>query len=535
VTPEPLLAVRDLTIQYAAGAAAPVLDHVSFDVSAGETVGLLGVSGSGKSTLLLALVGLLPPAARVTGSVRWKGEELIGAPEGRMRALRGAAIASIFQDPAAALNPVLRAGTQVAEVLRAHRRTSREAVPGAVDKALRAAGLGDPQAIARAYPHELSGGQRQRVAIAQALAAAPEMLLADEPTSALDSVAEADLLALLRVLTTVQGLALLLVSHNVWTLRRIATRVVVLGDGRVVEQGPVAQVLDQPQAGHTRTLVQAAGLARRPAAAAAPGLHTPALLEGRRVTKDYGTRGGPWGGRGHIHALEAADLRVRAGERVAVVGPSGSGKSTLARCLAGLEAPTSGEVLFDGTAVDRLQEHARRPFRRGVQMVFQEAATSLNPRWDAGRSVAEPLLLLDLAPADDVEHRVGSHLTEVGLPRDVMKRRPHELSGGQRQRVALARALAVGPRALVLDEATTGLDGPIQAQILDLVRDLQERSGLACIFVSHDLRLVAALADRVVVMSEGRIVERGAVEEILGAPSHETTRALVRAAFGSPS
>lgn len=533
--PEPLLAVRDLTIHYAAGAAAPVLDHVSFDVSAGETVGLLGVSGSGKSTLLLALVGLLPPTARVTGSIRWKGQELIGASEDRMRSLRGGAIASIFQEPAAALNPVLRAGTQVAEVLRAHRQASGEAIPGAVEKALRAAGLDDPQAIARAYPHELSGGQRQRVAIAQALAATPEMLLADEPTSALDSVAEADLLALLRGLTRGQGLALLLVSHSVWTLRRVATRVVVLGGGRVVEHGPVAQVLEQPQAGHTRTLVQAAELARRPALAAATGLDTPVLLEGRRMTKHYGARGRPWGGRGHIHALEAADLAVRAGERVAVVGPSGSGKSTLARCLAGLEDLTSGEVLFDGTAVDRLSAPARRPFRRGVQMVFQEAATSLNPRWDAGWSVAEPLVLLDLAPAGDLERRVGAHLNEVGLPGDVIQRRPHELSGGQRQRVALARALAVGPRALVLDEATTGLDGPIQAQILDLVRDLQVRSGLACVFVSHDLRLVAAVADRVVVMSEGHIVETGAVEEILGAPSHETTRALVRAAFGSPS
>jgi peptide/nickel transport system ATP-binding protein len=269
--------------------------------------------------------------------------------------------------------------------------------------------------------------------------------------------------------------------------------------------------------------------------APAAGSEGKVLLEGRRLGKAYAARGRRFTRGERIRALEDADFTLRAGERVAVVGPSGSGKSTLARCLAGLEPPTAGEVLFEQAPVTGLRGAARRLFQRAVQMVFQEAASSLNPRWPAGRSVAEPLTLLGLAPPAEAERRVGDQLKEVGLPPDAARRPPRELSGGQRQRVALARAIGVGPRALLLDEATTGLDGPVQAQILALVKDLQARNGLACVFVSHDLRLVAAVADRVVVMDDGRIVETGAVEEVLRAPSHETTRALVRAAFGSPS
>jgi len=519
VEAERVLEVRDLTVAYAIGGepAPAAVDGVSFDLAAGQVLGVAGASGSGKTTLVLALAGLLPGAARVLGGrVRFRGRELLELPESALQPLRGAELAMVFQEPGLALNPVLPVGEQVAEVVRAHRgwdeARCREQAVASMSR------VGLHERLYAAFPHELSHGQRQRVTIAQAVCCEPVLLVADEPTSGLDSTTRAEILALLAELRDRLGLALLLVSHDLGTLAAHADRLLVLYDGRVVEAGRVREVFEQPRHSHTRELLSAIP---RPGARRGHGVRQPRPPEVVRASglfKRYLRRGGP-GGTVEVRALDGVDLALAAAATLAIVGESGSGKSTLARCLAGLEAPDRGEIVLEG----------------GSQLIFQDSATALNPRLRAVEIVEEPLVILRRGSGRERRRRALELFERVGLSGDFAARRPLELSGGQRQRLAIARALAVEPRLLILDEALTGLDVSSQAQILDLLRELQAAHALACLLISHDLGVVAAVADEVAVLHQGRIVERGPVAGVLAAPQHDETRALVAAIPAPPA
>ena len=518
---EPVLEVRDLAVRYAAdGQAGPAaVEGVSFDLDAGQVLGVAGASGSGKTTLALSLAGLLPDSARVLGGrVRFRGRDLLGLPESALQPLRGAELAVVFQEPGLSLNPVLPVGEQIAEVIRAHRRWDRERCRAKALASMSRVGLPAPDRLYAAFPHELSHGQRQRVTIAQAVCCEPVLLVADEPTSGLDSTTRAEILGLLAELRDRMGLALLLVSHDLGTLAALADRLLVLYAGRVVEAGPLLEVFRRPRHPHTRELLSAIprpgtrqGLGVRPGRSAE-------LLRASGLSKRYLRRGGSEGAR-EVQALDGVDLELAAGATLALVGESGSGKSTLARCLAGLEEPDRGEIVLEGRS----------------QLIFQDSATALNPRLRAVEIVEEPLVVQRRGSGPERRRRALELFERVGLAAGFATRRPLELSGGQRQRLAIARALAVEPRLLILDEALAGLDVSSQAQILSLLLELQAAHALAYLLISHDLGLVAAVADEVAVLHEGRIVERGPAAAVLAAPQHAKTRALVAAILELPA
>ena len=532
MTEPPLLAVERLSVSFGAGTAeVRAARDVSFTIDRGETLALVGESGSGKTVTALSVLQLLPspPARYASGSIRLRGEELMGAPERRLRAVRGDRIALIPQEPMTSLNPLHRIGKQVSEVLRVHRGLgTREARARAIEL-LELAGLTDATRRLGAYPHQLSGGERQRVMIAMALANEPDLLIADEPTTALDVTIQAQIIELLLDLRARFGMAMLLITHDLGVVRRLAGRVCVMSAGAVVESGPVADVLDHPRHPETRRLLEAEPGVRGPSTAPTDA---PEVVAAEDVRVWFPIRSGILRRTvDHVKAVDGVSLRVREGSTVAVVGESGSGKTTLALALLRLER-SQGRIRFRGQDIQALGARALRPLRREMQIVFQDPFGSLSPRLSVGQIIEEGLRAHDIGGDAAARRRlVAGALEEVGLDPAFHERYPHEFSGGQRQRIAIARAIVLRPRLLVLDEPTSALDRSVQAQIVELLRGLQERHRLAYIFISHDLRVVRALADEVIVLRAGRVVEQGPAAKIFAAPAEPYTRALMAAAL----
>ncbi|HEY4254392.1 MAG TPA: ABC transporter ATP-binding protein [Roseomonas sp.] len=523
-----LLEIRDLNIVVTGR---EVVRGVSFGIRAGETLGLIGESGSGKSLTALSILQLLPDAAAIApgSSIRFEGQELTGLGDAALRRLRGGRIAMVFQDPMACLNPAMSAGAQVAEAVRQHRGLSGAALRQAVAALLAEVGL-DP-ALAGRHPHALSGGQQQRVMIAMALAGDPVLLLADEPTTALDTTVQAQVMALLRRLAADRGLAMLFVSHDLAVVAAMADRVGVMHQGALVEIGPVAAVLGQPRSAEARALLAARhGLAPAPANDARQP--RPPVLEVTGLAVDYPGRGlfaRP------TRAVQAVGFTLAPGQVLGLVGGSGSGKSSVARALVGLADRAEGQVMLEGRPLPPGLAARRDPAAQRIQMVFQNPYGSLNPRRRILAALEEPLQALGIADARERRRRAAAMLNEVGLAEEHLARFPHALSGGQRQRVAIARALLAEPAVLVCDEVLSALDMTVQRQVLALLRQLRARRDLAPLFISHDLEAVAHIADQVMVMERGRIIEIGPTGAVLGAPREAATRALVDAMPGRRS
>jgi microcin C transport system ATP-binding protein len=529
-----LLEVGNLGVTFGGWRGAPPVEAVkgaSFSLDRGETLALVGESGSGKSVTALSILQLLPyPAASHPpgSSIRFAGEELIGAPQGRLREVRGNRIAMVFQEPMTSLNPLHTLEKQIAETLLIHKHMSGRAARARTLELLHLVGLRDAENRLDAYPHQLSGGQRQRVMIAMAIANEPDLLIADEPTTALDVTIQAQILRLLRDLKDRLGMALLLITHDLAIVRHMAERVCVMTQGEIVESGATADIFERPQHPYTRRLLAAEPKGRvAPADAAAP-----VLVEGDKVKVWFPIRSGLLRRvSGYVKAVDGVSLAVREGTTLGVVGESGSGKTTLGLALLRL-LDAEGEIRFAGRDIAHQRQKALRPLRREMQVVFQDPYSSLSPRLSVAQIVGEGLRVHQLSDSE-AEHRalIETTLAEVGLDPAVADRYPHEFSGGQRQRIAIARALVLKPRFIVLDEPTSALDMSVQAQIVDLLRELQERYGLAYLFISHDLKVVRALAHEIMVMKDGEIVEAGGAEQVMTAPQHPYTRALMAAAF----
>ncbi len=526
-----VLHVDHLTVTFDVdGTEVRAVDDASFTVGRGEVVAVVGESGSGKSMTAMTAMGIAPVGARASGSVRLGDLEVVGADERAMRGVRGRSVSMVFQDPSAALDPVFTIGFQIAEsVRRADPGLDRVGVRARSVELLRAVEVPEPERRLRQYPHELSGGQAQRVMIAMALAADPDLLIADEPTTALDVTVQAEVLDVIRALRERTGTAVLLITHDMGVVADIADRVVVMRRGRVVETGTVGAVFAAPTAEYTRDLLAAVprmgtgsgGEARLGPAATPP---SPVLDVRHLVVEDGGALSG------RFRAVDDVSFSVGRGEIVGLVGESGSGKTTIGRAAVGLAPISSGSVVVDGTDVAGASRVGRRAMRRHVGVVFQNPLRSLNPRYTVGQTVAEPLRQILRLPTPQVDERVDRLLADVGLDGGFRERYPHELSGGQRQRVAIARAVALDPALLIADEPTSALDVSVQARVLDVFRELQERLGFACLFVTHDLAVVDTLCDRVVVLHHGTVVEQGARDAVLRSPSDPYTRRLVQAA-----
>ncbi len=531
----PLLAVRNLSVTFAGqGGAKPVeaVKDISFTLERGETLALVGESGSGKSVTALSLMQLLPyPAARhgPRSSIRLAGEgELIGAPPALLQRVRGGRMAMVFQEPMTSLNPLHTLERQIAETLFVHKRMSPLAARRRTIELLQLVGLADAEHRLGAYPHQLSGGQRQRVMIAMAIANEPDILIADEPTTALDVTIQAHILKLLQDLRERLGMALLLITHDLSIVRKMADRVVVMTAGEAVETGATAEIFARPQHPYTRRL-----LAAQPQGRAAPADPAAApIAEGEAIKVWFPIRRGLLRRvKGHVRAVDGVTLSVRAGTTLGIVGESGSGKTTLGLALLRL-TEAEGRIRFAGRDISALTQRQLRPLRREMQIVFQDPFSSLSPRLSVAQIIEEGIRVHRLADSAAERRRlVETALAEVGLDPAAAERYPHEFSGGQRQRIAIARALVLKPRFVVLDEPTSALDMSVQAQIVDLLRELQARHGLAYLFISHDLKVVRALAHEILVMKDGRIVEAGSAERIIEAPRHPYTRALMAAAF----
>lgn len=509
---------------------APILDGISLKIRAGETACLVGESGSGKSVTSLAVMGLLPKdALQVTdGEIKLQERELLGLSNNELRHLRASSMAMIFQEPMTALNPVMRVGDQIEEVLKIHANMSASERKERVLDIMEQVHLPDVRRIHGSYPHQLSGGQRQRIMIAMALVLKPQLLIADEPTTALDVTTQEQILSLISELQEAQGTAVLFVTHDMGVVAEIADTVHVMKEGQIVEQAPVEQLLREPRNDYTRKLLQAVpSLIPRKVR---PAKSEDQVLQVRDMTKIYGG-GGFFIQREGTLAAEDVSFSIARGRTLGIVGESGSGKSTVARCVMRLIDPTEGEVRVDGQEIATLNRRQLRPYRRHIQIVFQDPFRSLNPRWKVGRSLVEGPLNYGTSREDAMKH-AGDLMELVGLPRDVLDRYPHQFSGGQRQRIAIARAVAMKPDVLVADEAVSALDVSIQAQVLELLGDIQDKLGVAILFITHDLRVAAQICDDIVVMQNGRIVEYNTATEVLANPKHEYTRALTEAAPG---
>jgi peptide/nickel transport system ATP-binding protein len=516
-----LLRVEDLSV---AIGGRPVLDGVSFALQAGEILALAGQSGSGKSTTALAITRLLPADAKTSGSIRLDGEDLGLKSDRDLDAVRGRDIGLVFQEPMTALNPVMRIGEQIAEVLRVHRVDPPTAVSDQVARLLQRVELEDISPDR--FPFELSGGQRQRVAIAIALAGSPKLVIADEPTTALDVTTQAQILDLFRRLVRDENIGLILITHDIAVVAEIADRIALLHGGKIVEEGPALDVLRHPVHATTKELVQAFACVpqRRRSAAEVPA--TP-ILKVENLSRHYG---GSFFRAAKQPALEGVSFTLASGESLGVVGESGAGKSTLLRAVLGLERPDAGAVAIAGTDLFTARGQARLDLRRKIQAVFQDPVASFDPRHSVGRIVAEPLHLLDSSLSRSARRKKAEAVLErVGLPGKVADRYPHEFSGGQRQRIAIARALIIAPDIIALDEAMSALDITARVQLLDLLNGLSRDLQISYLFVTHDISLVRAITDRLIVMKAGRVVERGATAEVLAAPRHPYTAALVAA------
>ncbi len=523
-----VLEVSDLSVSFRQdGRDIPAVRNVSFTIAKGETVALVGESGSGKSVTALSTVELLPDSARVTGSVRYEGREMIGASEKTLHDVRGNDISFIFQEPMTSLNPLHTLERQLAESIELHQGLTGSAVRARIIELLDKVGIDQPEARLKSYPHQLSGGQRQRVMIAMALANGPELLIADEPTTALDVTIQAQILDLLADLKDEAGMSLLFITHDLGIVRKIADRVCVMKDGEIVESGPTEEIFTNPRHEYTRLLLSAESTGTpTPVPEGAPVV---AETENLRIWFPI-QRGLLKRTVGHIKAVNAASFTVRAGETVGIVGESGSGKTTLALAVMRLIA-SDGPILFMGRDIQGLRSRELRPLRRDMQIVFQDPYGSLSPRMTAEEIIAEGLGVHEIDRGRPRREMVADIMREVGLDPDTMHRYPHEFSGGQRQRIAIARAMILRPKLVVLDEPTSALDMTVQVQIVELLRDLQARHQLAYLFISHDLRVVRALAHQVLVMKQGDIVEAGPAAQIFDAPRTDYTRALMAAAF----
>ena len=529
--PDTLIRARDLQVAFGHGARQTLaVKGVSFTIGRGETVALVGESGSGKTVSAMSILKLLqyPAASHPGGEIFFEGTDLLTAPEATMRQIRGRRISIIFQEPMTSLNPLQTIGQQVTEIVKLHRPVSDGEARVRMLELLRRVGIPEPERRLAAYPHQMSGGQRQRIMIAMALANEPDLLIADEPTTALDVTIQAQILDLLAELKAETGMAMLLITHDLGIVRKLAERVYVMRHGEIVEEGETEQIFTAPRHDYTKMLISAEPKGRAPD----PQPDAPLVVETRdlkvwfpikqgllRKTVDY------------IKAVDGISLQVRAGETIGVVGESGSGKTTLGLAVMRLIS-SKGPILFMGREINGFDSRAMRPLRRDMQIVFQDPYGSLSPRLSIGQIIEEGLTIqypgLDAATR---RQRVGRALETVGLPSDAQDRYPHEFSGGQRQRIAIARAMVLEPKFVMLDEPTSALDRSVQAQIVDLLRELQQARGLSYLFISHDLRVVRALANYVIVMKSGRIVEQGPANAIFDNPQQAYTKALLAAAF----
>ncbi|WP_027501156.1 dipeptide ABC transporter ATP-binding protein [Rhodococcus sp. UNC363MFTsu5.1] len=520
---DPILEIEDLSIRFGV-TGDPVVDGLTLTVHRGEILALVGESGSGKSMTAKAVLGLLPDAARASGSIRLGGDQVVGAGEDALARLRGTRAAMVFQEPQTALNPVQKVGWQIAQALRAHAKIGRAEARARAVELLRLVEIPDPERRVDWYPHQLSGGQKQRVVIALALSGDPDLLIADEPTTALDVTVQAEILDLLRGLRTERGAAILLITHNMGVVADIADRVAVMRRGALVEERAVHELFSAPREKYTTQLLTAVPRLGDAAGPVVPAQSEPVLVV-RELDVVYPARLG----NKEFHALRGVGFDVGAGEVLGLVGESGSGKTTLGRAALGVVRATSGSVVFDGTDLATVSRRDLRGLRKGMALVHQDPAASLNPRRSVGDSVAEPLVVHRAASGALLRARVGDLLESVRLSRSFADRRPAELSGGQRQRVALARALVLAPRLLVADEPTSALDVSVQAEILDLFADLREEFRFACLFISHDLAVVNRVADRVAVLRGGELVEIGSTASVFDDPQRDYTRGLLEA------
>ncbi len=555
VTPQPLLSIRNLTTSFRVdGEWRSVVENLSFDVGAGETVAVVGESGSGKSVTALSAMRLLPQAnSRTEGEILFGGHNLLTLPEEQMRHLRGNELAMIFQEPMTSLNPVLTIGFQIGETLKYHRGLDPQAARAESLRILERVRI--PGAARRLddYPHQLSGGMRQRVMIAMSLACRPHLLIADEPTTALDVTIQAEILELIKLLQEEEGMAVIFITHDMGIVAETADRVVVMLKGKKVEEGQTAALFRAPQHPYSRALLAAVPrlgamrdeLLPKPFAIIDPqtGLPVPPpqcdlsvdegekpLLEVKNLVTSFDVRSGLFASvTARVHAVENVSFDVRAGETLALVGESGCGKSTTGRSVLRLVEPRAGQVLFDGEDVGALDKEGLRRARQNMQMIFQDPFASLNPRKSVGAAIAEPIIVHGLAGTEEARAQVAELLRRVGLSPDMADRYPHEFSGGQRQRLCIARALALKPKLIVADEAVSALDVSIKAQVVNLMMELQAEMGLAYLFISHDMAVVERVSHRVAVMYLGEIVEIGPRQSVINNPAHPYTRKLMAA------
>lgn len=531
-TGQPVLSVQDLSVSFTPDTL--VVQNISFSVQAGETVAVVGESGSGKTTMVNAILGLIPRTGLVKGSILLEGNEIVGAQEKEIRRLRGLSMAYVPQDPMSNLNPVTRVGRQVIEAARAHKRLPYGDARDLAVQAMERAGLSNAKESFRRFPHQLSGGMRQRSLIAMGIINSPRLLIADEPTSALDVTVQQVILDNLADLVRKTGTSVLFITHDLGLAAERADRVLVMRNGRLVESGPSKEVLLQPKAGYTRQLVAAAPLVSSKTsgrlAVAVP--EAPVLLALDNVTKSYALRKEGERRKAVFKALAGVSLELRRGQTLAIVGESGSGKSTAANLALRLTLPSSGRVLFDGKDLAGRREKELSDFRRRVQPIFQDPYASLDPMFTVEKILEEPLSAFRLGDRSNRRLRIRELLDQVALPTTLLSRSPKELSGGQRQRVAIARALASEPDVIICDEPVSALDVLVQAQILDVLLELQRELNLTYMFISHDLGVVKEVAHEVVVMKRGRIVEKGKSMEIFERPREEYTRALLDAVPG---
>lgn len=528
-TSQTILAVRGLKVDFATpDGTVNAVKGIDLDVRAGETLAVVGESGSGKSQTMMGIMGLLAANGQVQGSAKYRGHELVGLRSDELNTIRGAKITMIFQEPMTSLDPLYKIGKQIAEPILHHRGGSRKEARARVLELLELVGIPDPARRIDSYPHELSGGQRQRVMIAMALANEPDILIADEPTTALDVTIQAQILDLLKSLQQRFGMAIVLITHDLGVVKHFADRVTVMRRGEVVEAGSTSDIFERPQQDYTKMLLDAEPSGRKPDVAD----EAQVVLSGQTVTVDYQIAGGFLSGKkSAFRAVNGVDVTLRQGQTIGVVGESGSGKSTLGRALLKL-VEAKGKVVFEKTDISAFDRKAMRPLRKKLQLVFQDPYGSLSPRQTVGEIITEGLFVHEpqLSRAER-DQRAIKALQEVGLDPDARNRYPHEFSGGQRQRIAIARAIILKPDVVILDEPTSALDRSVQGQVIDLLRNLQKTHGLSYIFISHDLSVIKAMSDYVMVMKDGKVVEEGTTDAIFEAPRETYTQTLMNAAF----
>jgi len=526
---DPILKVRNLTVEFGThDGVVKAVKGIDLDVMPGETIGIVGESGSGKSQTMMAMMGLLASNGKASGSARYRDQELIGLPEPKLNKIRGAKITMIFQEPMTSLDPLYRIGNQVAEPLIKHKGMNAKAARARVLELLKLVGIPNPERRIDAYPHEMSGGQRQRVMIAMALANDPDILIADEPTTALDVTIQAQILTLLADLQQKFGMAIVFITHDLGIVRRFSDRVYVMQSGNVVESGNTEQIFSAPDHPYTKMLLAAEPTGRK----APPAASAPILLEGKNVEVSFKLGGGFLSGTPTIlRAVDRISVHLKKGQTIGIVGESGSGKSTLGRALLRM-LPSDGDIRFENRDISKADRGEMRPLRRELQVVFQDPFGSLSPRLTVGQIITEGLLVHEPSlTGKQRDQRAVEALREVNLDPIMRNRYPHEFSGGQRQRIAIARAMILKPKVVVLDEPTSALDRSVQKQIVELLRTLQTSHELSYLFISHDLAVVRAIADYIIVMKQGKIVEEGPTDEIFDSPSDIYTKTLMAAAI----